>query len=172
MLTEGTDVPNAQTVFLSRQTTSRILLTQMIGRALRGPKFGGTEKAYIVAFIDDWKQHINWARWDDLLPLAVKDNDMAPRLRPPLEFISIELVSLLARELDVKDTASIPFLTLLPVGWYAVSYDTSITARRHPLGEATPEDNEVANDDIEIVHQLRAYPENRPTSLTTFRIGS
>ncbi|HEY9635277.1 MAG TPA: DEAD/DEAH box helicase, partial [Coleofasciculaceae cyanobacterium] len=40
MLTEGTDVPNAQTVFLTRQTTSSILLTQMIGRALRGSQFG------------------------------------------------------------------------------------------------------------------------------------
>ena len=41
MLTEGTDVPDVDTVFLTRQTTSKILLTQMIGRALRGPKFGG-----------------------------------------------------------------------------------------------------------------------------------
>jgi superfamily II DNA or RNA helicase len=29
MLTEGTDIPNVQSVFLTRQTTSRILLTQM-----------------------------------------------------------------------------------------------------------------------------------------------
>ena len=55
MLTEGTDVPEAQTVFLTRQTTSRILLTQMVGRALRGPRFGGTPDAYILSFIDDWK---------------------------------------------------------------------------------------------------------------------
>ena len=44
MLTEGTDVPDVDTVFLTRQTTSNILLTQMIGRALRGPKFGGLKK--------------------------------------------------------------------------------------------------------------------------------
>ncbi|OWY67707.1 hypothetical protein B7486_30080 [cyanobacterium TDX16] len=36
MLTEGTDLPNVQTVFLTRPTTSTILMTQMIGRALRG----------------------------------------------------------------------------------------------------------------------------------------
>ncbi|MEW6494969.1 MAG: helicase-related protein [Cyanobacteriota bacterium] len=64
MLTEGTDVPNAQTVFLTRQTTSSILLTQMIGRALRGPQFGGTDEAYIVSFIDNWKQVINWGKAD------------------------------------------------------------------------------------------------------------
>ena len=35
MLTEGTDVPDLQTVFLTRQTTSQILMTQMVGRAMR-----------------------------------------------------------------------------------------------------------------------------------------
>ena len=33
MLTEGTDVPQTKTVFITRQTTSAILLTQMVGRA-------------------------------------------------------------------------------------------------------------------------------------------
>lgn len=63
-LTEGTDVPDIDTVFLTRQTTSQILMTQMIGRALRGPTFGGTEKANIVLFVDDWKQKIHWATYD------------------------------------------------------------------------------------------------------------
>jgi superfamily II DNA or RNA helicase len=58
MLTEGTDLPNVQTVFLTRPTTSTILMTQMIGRALRGTKAGGTDKAYVVTFIDDWENKI------------------------------------------------------------------------------------------------------------------
>ncbi|MFB6375102.1 MAG: DEAD/DEAH box helicase, partial [Bradymonadaceae bacterium] len=66
MLTEGTDVPDAETVFLTRKTTSRILLTQMIGRAMRGPRFGGTEKANLVAFIDRWRHLIQWAEFDQL----------------------------------------------------------------------------------------------------------
>ena len=37
MLTEGTDVPDVQTVFLTRQTTSQILLTQMVGAPFVGP---------------------------------------------------------------------------------------------------------------------------------------
>ena len=136
MLTEGTDVPNVKTVFLTRQTTSRILITQMIGRALRGPRFGGTEEAYIVAFIDDWKQHINWARWDDLLGLPVGDGGgTAARERLPVELVSAGLVAHLARELDAGQLAAIPFLTLLPVGWYAVSYDAAVLpeARRGPM---------------------------------------
>lgn len=40
ILTEGTDIPNVQSVFLTRQTTSSILLNQMIGRGLRGVKAG------------------------------------------------------------------------------------------------------------------------------------
>lgn len=60
ILTEGTDVPNVQSVFLARPTISTILMTQMIGRGLRGPKAGGTKDAYIVSFIDDWQNKISW----------------------------------------------------------------------------------------------------------------
>ena len=64
MLTEGTDVPNVDTVFITRQTTSIISMTQMVGRALRGPKFGGKPDAYLVFFQDDWQKAINWVIWD------------------------------------------------------------------------------------------------------------
>ncbi len=66
MLTEGTDLPNVQTVFLTRPTTSKILMTQMIGRALRGQKAGGTEKAYVVSFIDKWEDRISWVNPEKL----------------------------------------------------------------------------------------------------------
>ncbi|GGS42507.1 hypothetical protein GCM10008961_37140 [Deinococcus knuensis] len=153
MLTEGTDVPNARTVFLTRQTTSRILLTQMIGRALRGPAFGGTPEAYVVSFIDQWKQHINWARWDDLLDLPVEDGPAAASPRLPVEFVSAELIAHLARELDARDLVAIPFLTLLPVGWYVVSYDAAVQPA--PAGEAeSPTPDGDATDDIETVRLL------------------
>ncbi|MHC5937363.1 DEAD/DEAH box helicase [Nostoc sp.] len=61
MLTEGVDVPNVQTVFITRQTTSSILMTQMIGRALRGKKAGGSsDEANVILFFDDWKRLIDW----------------------------------------------------------------------------------------------------------------
>ena len=60
ILTEGTDVPNVQSVFLTRPTISTILMTQMIGRGLRGPKAGGTKEAFIVSFVDDWQDKIAW----------------------------------------------------------------------------------------------------------------
>lgn len=122
MLTEGTDVPDVQSVFLTRQTTSKILMTQMIGRALRGPKFGGTPEANIVCFIDDWKQLINWAKFE-LITGTPLDTITPLRQSVPLDSISIELVQRLVMMMANPDLKhSIPFITLLPVGWYKVDY--------------------------------------------------
>ncbi len=124
MLTEGTDVPDAQTVFLTRQTTSRILLTQMVGRALRGPKFGGTDTAYIVSFVDSWKQAINWAEYDQLSDGPADETVTEYSKRPPLQLISIELVRRLSRQMDSgRNRTESPFLTLIPVGWYRTTFD-------------------------------------------------
>lgn len=60
ILTEGSDIPDIQTVFLARETNSDSLLMQMIGRGLRGEKAGGTKDAYIVAFHDTWEKFIGW----------------------------------------------------------------------------------------------------------------
>jgi len=138
MLTEGTDLPDVQTVFLTRQTTSQILFTQMVGRALRGPKFGGTQEARIVCFIDDWKQMINWAGFADINGGA-SDEDTRRVKHPPLQLISIELVSRLARQMDSGQLlAQAPFLSLIPVGWYKVEY------------RAQREDS----DDVETHHEM------------------
>lgn len=127
MLTEGTDLPDVQTVFLTRQTTSEILFTQMVGRALRGPKFGGTSEARIVCFIDDWKQMINWAGFHALQG-GTSDEDTRKVEHPPLQLISIELVSRLARQMDSGQTiADLPFQSLIPLGWYKVEYQAQKT---------------------------------------------
>ncbi|MGB5962096.1 MAG: DEAD/DEAH box helicase family protein [Coleofasciculaceae cyanobacterium] len=133
MLTEGTDVPNAQTVFLTRQTTSNILITQMIGRALRGPQFGGTNEAYIVSFIDNWKQVINWGKAD----FSGGKNDDIPEYggQAPLDLISIELVRRWADQVAMGEGRLFsPFLTLLPLGWYLLKFQTVVSES---------EDNEV-----------------------------
>jgi superfamily II DNA or RNA helicase len=126
MLTEGTDVPDVQSVFLTRQTTSKILFQQMIGRALRGPKFGGTEEANIVCFIDEWKQLINFAKFELItgIPLPAPIHS---RQTIPLEAISIELVQRLVMMManpDIKH--SVAFNTLLPSGWYKIDYQSLV----------------------------------------------
>ncbi|WP_169796662.1 DEAD/DEAH box helicase [Chondromyces crocatus] len=126
MLTEGTDVPDVQTVFLTRQTTSRILLTQMVGRALRGPKFKGTEEANIVSFEDDWREQVQWAEFE-LEDGSADDKVRSTTHRPPLQLISIDLVKQLARQMaDGANVTPVPFQALMPVGWYKVTFDARV----------------------------------------------
>ncbi|VVB67780.1 UvrABC system protein B [uncultured archaeon] len=123
MLTEGTDIPDVKTCFITRQTTSQILLTQMVGRALRGPEFGGTSEAYLVFFTDNWEQLINWAEYDPLTEGGIDDGTPEYGKRPPLQYISIELVRKLAGQMDNGlNISDRPFRALLPTGWYRVEY--------------------------------------------------
>jgi len=117
MLTEGVDVPNVQTVFITRQTTSSILMTQMIGRGLRGEKAGGSSEANIVLFFDDWKRLIDW----------VDPVDTEPKLDPvkpdkgenyPLEYISIRLIEELSKSIENTESHPIEYKTIFPIGWY------------------------------------------------------
>jgi superfamily II DNA or RNA helicase len=162
MLTEGTDIPDAKTVFITRQTTSRILLTQMVGRALRGPKFGGTADAYVVSFEDDWREQIQWAGFDVGEGSMGPDGPPAPK-RPPLQLISIELVQRLARQMaDGANVASAPFKAYLPTGWYRTMFDA-----RLPQGDdVEPVDqlvmvyeDEVAGFEKLVTHLLTQVPE-------------
>ena len=122
MLTEGTDVPNVNTVFLTRQTTSRILLTQMIGRALRGTEFDGTPEAYIVPFVDDWNHKIIFAPYDQLDGGGLGEGNGGNGGKP-LDLISIDLVRKLSRMMyDGKNVQIGPFLKSIPLGWYHTSF--------------------------------------------------
>jgi len=87
MLTEGTDLPDVHTVFLTRQTTSQILLTQMVGRALRGPRAGGTKEAHLVFFIDNWNHLINFAEYGKLEAGSISEEDVIYGKVPPFEYI-------------------------------------------------------------------------------------
>ncbi len=57
MLTHGIDVPDAQTVFLCRPTTSDILFSQMVGRAARRDEATGKTSFRIVEFTDNILVH-------------------------------------------------------------------------------------------------------------------
>lgn len=115
MLTEGADVPSVQTVFITRQTTSSILITQMMGRALRGEKAGGSSEANIVLFFDDWKRWIDWANPFDG---GAKDGELPNKGPGPYEYISISLVEEVTKMIECPDYSVSPSSHLLPVGWY------------------------------------------------------
>ena len=124
MLSEGTDIPDVQTVFITRETKSDVLLTQMIGRALRGPRMGWTEKAYIVAFIDIWKYEIKWAGYGQILP-GIADNDASKSYGLSTQVILADLVRKLAQQMDIIiDNLTGLFFTLLPLGWSKVEFKT------------------------------------------------
>lgn len=125
MLSEGTDVPNVKTVFITRQTTSGILLTQMVGRALRGRAANGEkDSANIVFFVDSWQKLINFAT-PETGDLA--ESEPLVRGAYPLEFISIELVENLSRQIDSGlEFSERTYLHGLPVGWYETAVTVSV----------------------------------------------
>jgi len=53
VLTTGFDAPKTECIALCRPTTSEVLYEQIIGRGLRGKKFGGTQKCTIIDFADN-----------------------------------------------------------------------------------------------------------------------
>jgi len=125
ILTEGTDLPNVQTVFLTRSTMSTILMTQMIGRALRGEKADGTPEAFIVSFIDDWKDKISWVN-----PERVRIETSAEFIDSPAktskqitQLIAIAKIEEFARMMHelVPELEALDFLQRIPVGIYSFS---------------------------------------------------
>ena len=128
ILTEGVDLPQTKTVFLARPTVSTILMTQMIGRALRGEAAGGTPDAHIVSFVDNWNEHIAWVNPENLFVDA--DNDFSDtesdRQKHEIRMIAISKIEEFAEILDdsVNTTAieRVPFEQRIPIGMYAFTY--------------------------------------------------
>jgi superfamily II DNA or RNA helicase len=55
VLTTGFDAPKVTHVVMARPTVSQVLYEQMLGRGLRGPKFGGTESCSIIDCEDNYR---------------------------------------------------------------------------------------------------------------------
>jgi superfamily II DNA or RNA helicase len=69
VLTTGFDAPKTSAVIIARPTTSIVLYSQMIGRALRGVRVGGTAKAIVSTVVDTsipvFREIINqFTNWD------------------------------------------------------------------------------------------------------------
>lgn len=127
ILTEGIDIPKTKTVFLTRPTVSSILMTQMIGRALRGENAGGTKKAYIVSFIDNWKEKIAWVNAENLIEdegeFKDKKSDYQER---EIRLISIakieEFAKIIDETVDTSKLESIEFMKRVPIGMYLFTF--------------------------------------------------
>lgn len=128
ILTEGVDLPKTKTVFLARPTVSSILMTQMVGRALRGTAAGGTSNAYIVSFIDHWNEHIAWVNPESLFAgdNDFQDSDDSERIKRDIQMIAIskieEFARILDNSVDTIDLERVAFEKRIPIGMYAFNY--------------------------------------------------
>lgn len=127
ILTEGTDLPEAQTIFLARPTISTILMTQMIGRGLRGVKAGGTKNAYIVSFIDNWEEKIAWVNpeklfIEDNVDFKDKDYDTAKKIMRLVSLQKIEeFAHIMDKSVNTDELESLEFIKRIPIGLYSFS---------------------------------------------------
>lgn len=127
ILTEGTDLPKIQSVFLTRPTISTVLMTQMVGRSLRGVGAGGTECAYIVSFIDNWNDKIAWVNPEILIATGTGDIDESRHKKREYitRLVAIGKMEEFARMMDhTVDTSflqNMQFIERIPVGIYSFS---------------------------------------------------
>ena len=126
ILTEGTDLPKTHTVFLTRPTVSTTLMTQMVGRALRGLKAGGTKEAYIVSFVDDWNDKIAWVNPKTLTDAEYHEKETtAEKRKHNIRLIAISKLEEFALMADsAVDTSSldrIAAIERIPLGMYVLS---------------------------------------------------
>lgn len=127
ILSEGVDLPKTKTVFLARPTVSSILMTQMVGRALRGQAAGGTASAYVVSFVDHWNEHIAWVNPESLFE---GNNDFtdnaAEHAKSQIRMIALskieEFASVLDDSVDTTALEKVPFTQRIPIGMYAFTY--------------------------------------------------
>jgi superfamily II DNA or RNA helicase len=53
VLTTGFDAPRVRALVIARPTASPVLYEQMIGRGMRGPRFGGTQECLVIDLADN-----------------------------------------------------------------------------------------------------------------------
>ena len=122
IMTEGTDVPDIQTVFLTRPTQSEGFLMQMIGRGLRGREAGGTDNALIVDFHDTWSVFNQWLnpQWlidDEIIVDGEEKNNEHKRYT--YQEYEWQMCQDIYKSI-VYDNAEIDREVMLPVGWYSL----------------------------------------------------
>lgn len=134
ILTEGVDIPNIQTVLLTRPVRSEILLRQMVGRALRGPAAGGTKEAYLVSFEDRWGEFEEWERplelLQDLLEVAEttvespEELDALSQTKKLANVIPWELLRKTSHEIrEIVRFGDVAAFEAVPAGWYVLEHE-------------------------------------------------
>lgn len=173
ILTEGTDVPNVQSIFLTRPTISTILMTQMIGRGLRGIKAGGTKEAYIVSFVDEWQDKIAWVNPEKLfieenIDFNDTDTETKKRLIRLISINKIEEFAILTNQIidpeKKEELEKLDFIMRFPKGIYQFRFlEPNVTEPKERNCEVLVYDN-IENSYLEFLKTLPAYFEHHRLS--------
>ncbi len=172
ILTEGVDIPNVKTVFLTRPVRSEILLRQMVGRALRGPAAGGTKEAYLVSFEDRWEEFEEWERpldlLQDLMEVSVPELENGPEYneedaytRTLADVIPWELIRQTSQEIrKIAKFGDVSAFEAVPAGWYILEHedDDDLTRTLVPVYEHQRTCWDALLSDIEIDSRTEDRP--------------
>lgn len=171
ILTEGSDIPEIQNVFIAKITGSKILYRQMIGRALRGLDSGGTKTANVVTFRDNIiNYHKDFFKAQHLkkgLFTEVKSKPSSPVTTiTTITGKDIEDAYKKFAGLDGEDK-NIELTSAIPIGYYDLDeVDKKINVYQHQLESyktflvAYEEDNTLAERKIENLKKLYFKSEN------------
>lgn len=123
ILSEGSDVPNVETVFLTRPTQSESLLVQMIGRGMRGKAAGGTETVKIVDFTDKWSTFSHWLNPEFLFKyVAFEDEEAKETSRRDVTIIPWKDIRAVYRDLG-SQSGFLSEKQSIPYGWFSLGND-------------------------------------------------
>ena len=120
ILTEGSDIPDIQTVFLTRPTTSDVLLMQMVGRGMRGTGCGGTDTVNIVDFCDKWTSITSWLNPKFICGTEDVEEEQNEKKPYRFELIPIDAIRDIVKGITYKGEYAENSKSTLPVGWYDV----------------------------------------------------
>ena len=79
VLTTGFDAPRVTHVVMARPTVSQVLYEQMIGRGLRGARFGGTDHCVILDLEDNYRSDRPTLGYQAFRELWIRGRRSAPR---------------------------------------------------------------------------------------------
>ena len=156
ILTEGSDIPDIQTVFLTRPTSSDVLLMQMVGRGMRGKSAGGTETVNIVDFCDKWSDIKRWLNPEIIFGEEDDYQDLENSGSRDYIFIPFDLIRAIMKGISYKGTGVLKRETALPLGWYnivdEVGNDEQILVFENQLSsyERLQKDLESSLDQVEV----------------------
>ena len=186
ILTEGSDIPEIENVFISRVTGSKVLFKQMVGRALRGLDSGGTATANIVTFKDNILNHHGDFFDTQKFESGLFEEQDTKRTKPDdeeekedlIEFSEDDLAKAYEKFIGLLDgDIEIPLVSAIPIGYYDLDeVEYKLNVYEHQLEyfiyflESYNNDNSIINDSFEKIKDKYFDSEEMLFSITDIDI--